>query len=80
MNNCKTQVLSHSWLYVKFFDYINFAAAYAGHIVAMKEGCIVAEGSPDKIITREVLNPVFDHDFHITEHDGKSVCLYFESK
>ena len=59
---------------------INFAAAYAGHIVAMKEGCIVAEGSPDKIITREVLNPVFDHDFHITEHDGKSVCLYFESK
>jgi iron complex transport system ATP-binding protein len=56
---------------------INFAAAYAGHIVAMKDGRIFKEGSPSEVITPEVLNPVFDHDFNITDHDGKSVCLYF---
>jgi len=57
---------------------INFAAAYAGHIVAMKDGKIVKEGSPGEVVTPEVLNPVFDHDFHITEHQGKSICLYYD--
>jgi len=57
---------------------INFAAAYAGHIVAMKDGQIYREGTPAEIITEEVLNPVFDHDFHIADHDGKHVCLYYD--
>jgi len=57
---------------------INFAAAYAGHIVAMKDGRILAEGSPDMMICKDVLDPVFDHDFHIADHDGKRVCLFFD--
>jgi len=57
---------------------INFAAAYAGHIVALKDGQIAKEGSPSEVITPEVLNPVFDHDFHIALHDGRSVCLYYD--
>ncbi|MCL2841057.1 MAG: ATP-binding cassette domain-containing protein [Defluviitaleaceae bacterium] len=57
---------------------INFASAYAGHIVAMKDGKILSEGYPDKMITKEVLNPTFDHDFHIIDHDGKRVCLFFD--
>ena len=59
---------------------INFAAAYAGHIVAMKDGKIFREGSPDDVICEKVLNPVFDHDFHITEHDGKHICLYYDKE
>ena len=57
---------------------INFAAAYAGHIVAMKDGKIHRAGTPDEIITKEVLNPVFDHDFNIGIQNGKNVCLYFD--
>ncbi|MCL2187204.1 MAG: ATP-binding cassette domain-containing protein [Defluviitaleaceae bacterium] len=57
---------------------INFAAAYAGHIVAMKDGRIYKEGTPAEVITPEVLNPVFDHNFHIADHDGKKVCLYYD--
>lgn len=57
---------------------INFAAAYAGHIVAMKDGRIVHEGDPETMITKEVLDGVFDHPFHIEKHGGKSVCLYFD--
>lgn len=57
---------------------INFAAAYAGHIVAMKDGQIYRSGTPEEIITREVLNPVFDHHFNISVQDGKCVCLYFD--
>ena len=57
---------------------INFASAYAGHIVAMREGKIYCEGSPKDIITKAILNPVFDHDFHIIQYEGKSVCLYYD--
>jgi len=57
---------------------INFASAYAGHIVAMKDGRILSEGAPEKMITKEVLDPVFDHEFHIANHDGKRVCLFFD--
>jgi len=57
---------------------INFASAYAGHIVAMKDGQIRGEGTPEKMITKEVLDSVFDHEFHIANHDGKRVCLFFD--
>lgn len=66
----------HKTIIVVLHD-INFAAAYAGHIVAMKAGQIIKEGDPQTMITKDVLDPVFDHDFHIAEHDGKNVCLYF---
>lgn len=55
---------------------INFAAAYADHIVAMKNGRIVSEGPPDAMVTKEVLDAVFDHDFHIENYGGRNVCLY----
>jgi len=57
---------------------INFASAYADHIVVMKHGRIVAEGEPDRIISKDVLDDVFDHDFHIAKHDGKKICLYYD--
>ena len=57
---------------------INFAAAYAGQVVAMKDGRIHFEGDPLQAITPEVLNPVFDHDFHIVQHDKRPVCLYYD--
>ena len=57
---------------------INFAAAYAGHVVTMKDGEIYGEGNPSEIITPKMLNPVFDHDFNITEHDGKPVVLCYD--
>jgi iron complex transport system ATP-binding protein len=56
---------------------INFAAAYADHITAMKQGRIIAEGTPEKMVTPCVLDEVFDYNFHITRYEGRSVCLYF---
>ncbi|MCL2201720.1 MAG: ATP-binding cassette domain-containing protein [Oscillospiraceae bacterium] len=56
---------------------INFASAYADYIIAMKDGQIYSEGSTEEIIRPDVLNPVFDHNFNITQRNGKNVCLYF---
>ena len=56
---------------------INFASAYSDHVVAMKDGKIVAQGAPKEIITKGVLDDVFDHDFNIIDVENKQVNLYF---
>ncbi|KOX07930.1 ABC transporter ATP-binding protein [Nocardiopsis sp. NRRL B-16309] len=46
---------------------INHAARYAGHLIVMSGGRIVAEGSPDEVLTAELLDEVFDIDATIIE-------------
>ncbi|MCL2236362.1 MAG: ATP-binding cassette domain-containing protein [Defluviitaleaceae bacterium] len=57
---------------------INFAAAYADYVIAMKDGQIIGEGTPTEVVTPAVLNPVFDHSFNITQCEGRPVCLYYD--
>lgn len=38
---------------------LNQAARYADHLVAMKEGRIVAEGPPGEVVTAELVREVF---------------------
>lgn len=47
---------------------INFAARYADYICAVKDGQIVAFGSPGEIMRDDVLSPIFNTD--ITVIDG----------
>lgn len=39
---------------------INLAARYASHLIAMRDGRIVAEGSPSEVVTEELVGRVFD--------------------
>ena len=39
---------------------LNLACRYAHHLVAMKDGAIVAEGPPAEVITEELVREVFD--------------------
>lgn len=39
---------------------LNLAARYATHLIVMKEGRVVATGSPQQVITTEVIREVFD--------------------
>lgn len=55
---------------------INFAAAYADHIVAMRAGRIYREGPTAQMMDKAVLDTVFDHDFNIADYEGRKVCLY----
>ncbi len=56
---------------------INFAASYADEIVAMKDGQIFAQGPTEDIITKEVLDELYEMNLRICELDGKRFCLYF---
>lgn len=59
---------------------INFAAAFCDHIVAMKDGIIINEGTSDEMMDKKILDNVFDHDFCIAGLDGKKVCLYYNNQ
>ncbi|MCU1649476.1 MAG: putative siderophore transport system ATP-binding protein YusV [Pseudonocardia sp.] len=39
---------------------LNLAARYAGRLIAMRDGRIVADGPPEEVLTAEVLRAVFD--------------------
>jgi len=44
---------------------LNLACRYADHLLAMRDGGIVAEGAPTEVITAELVREVFSLDAHI---------------
>ncbi len=46
---------------------INHAARYAGHLVVMSDGRIVAQGRPDEVLTAGLLAEVFDIEATVIE-------------
>lgn len=59
---------------------INIAAAYSDRIIAMKDGRIIADGTPADIMCTEVLRDVYDMDMQVTQVAGRYVALYFDSE
>ena len=39
---------------------LNQACRYCDHLVVLEQGCVVAEGSPDQVMTEALLDDVFD--------------------
>jgi iron complex transport system ATP-binding protein len=56
---------------------VNFAAAHADHIVALRDGVVLAQGPPTEVITPEVLAAVYDLDVPVVEAAGQRVAVYF---
>ena len=61
---------------------LSLAAAYADHLVMMKDGQIVAAGAPDDIFTAERLKHVFDLDASVLRDPatGRLVCVPFTAR
>lgn len=59
---------------------LNHATRYAGHMVAIKSGKVVSQGSPTEVMTREVLRLVFgiEADIISDPRTGVPLCLPFE--
>ncbi len=58
---------------------INFAAAYADNIIAMKNGQLFAAGTTEEIITEPVLSELYEMDIDIIEKNGTKYCLYYKN-
>lgn len=69
----------HKTIVVVMHD-INFAAAFADHIIAMKDGRIIEEGSIDYMMDKKILDHIFDHDFCIAGVNGRKVCIYYNQQ
>ncbi|UJW86063.1 ABC transporter ATP-binding protein [Devosia sp. SL43] len=61
---------------------LSLAAAYADHLVMMKEGEIVASGRPDDIFTADRLKQIFDLDANVLRDpsSGRLVCVPFGAR
>lgn len=56
---------------------INFASWYSDHIVAMRDGKVIRQGSPQEIVTPETLRDIYDMDIQVLEIDGRRVSLFY---
>ncbi|QFG68338.1 ATP-binding cassette domain-containing protein [Ornithinimicrobium pratense] len=56
---------------------INFASAFADHIVAMRDGLVVSIGTPAQIMQREVLREVFDMDIVVQDLHGMLLGVFW---
>lgn len=55
---------------------INQAAAYADHVVAMKNGQVAMQGKPDDIFTAANIKTLFDMDVSVLDHQGKKLIVH----
>ncbi|MFE2656030.1 ABC transporter ATP-binding protein [Brevibacterium sp. NPDC059310] len=56
---------------------INFAGHYADHICAVKSGAVVEFGTPEEIMTTEVLSRVFDTPVEVVDGPRGPLAVYF---
>ncbi|GAA2088609.1 hypothetical protein GCM10009801_52400 [Streptomyces albiaxialis] len=56
---------------------LSLAARYSDHLVVMKEGRLVAEGSPSEVVTSELLDDCFGLKAHVFEdpYDGPTTVV-----
>ncbi|MCU1546873.1 MAG: transporter ATP-binding protein, partial [Homoserinimonas sp.] len=56
---------------------INFASHYADRIIAMRDGKVHRQGTPDELITADALHDVYDIDVEVEVVRGKRVAVYY---
>jgi iron complex transport system ATP-binding protein len=56
---------------------INFASSFSDHIVAMRDGRVLHQGTPQDIMERQVLREVFDMDIHIQDLHGMRLGIFW---
>jgi iron complex transport system ATP-binding protein len=56
---------------------INFAGHYADRICAMKDGRVVEFGTPDEIMTDEILTAIFDTAVQVVDGPNGRLAVYY---
>lgn len=59
---------------------INFASCYADRIIAMRDGRLVCQGTPDEVITTERLREVYDLEMSIHCLEGRRIAAFHTAR
>lgn len=57
---------------------INYVSCYADHIIAMKQGRVIKDGSIDEVLTEETLEEIYDMKINIKEIKDDKICVYYK--
>jgi iron complex transport system ATP-binding protein len=57
---------------------INFASCHSDRIVAMQDGRVFCQGTPEEIVRPDVLEAIYGTSFVVQEIGGKRIATYFE--
>ncbi|WP_207483891.1 iron ABC transporter ATP-binding protein [Arenibaculum pallidiluteum] len=56
---------------------VNFASCYADHIVAMREGAVAFQGSPEQVIRPEVMEAIYGIAMEVQIIGGRRIAIYY---
>ncbi|WP_353096938.1 ABC transporter ATP-binding protein [Tissierella praeacuta] len=56
---------------------INFASCYSDYIIALNDGRVAKEGVVNEIITKNVLEEIYDMKFNIQNIEDSRICVYY---
>ncbi|MEG9884323.1 MAG: ATP-binding cassette domain-containing protein [Hyphomicrobiales bacterium] len=55
---------------------INFASCHCDYMVAMRRGKVLYQGTPDRIMRRDVLRDIYETDIAVETIGGKPIAVY----
>lgn len=56
---------------------LNFASCYSDHIIALRQGSVVFEGSPEALMTTQTLQSIYDLSIDVHTIDGRKIAVYY---
>ena len=71
---------NEGWLAVVGAHDLNLAAGYADRLVALSHGEIAADGSPQTVLTSDLLNKVFEVDAEVRSGAGGRPWVSYEQR
>lgn len=79
MRVLKDLAVNHGKSIIMVIHDINFASVYADQIIAMKDGQLLYQGTPEQIMQENVLQHIFDFAIPIQQVQRHKLGLYFIS-
>lgn len=76
MRRLRTLARAHGRTGAVVLHEVNYAAAHADHVVGLRAGRVVLDGSPAQVLTGEGLAALFDASVEVHEVDGRPVVLH----